>query len=69
MLPVQWPHDTPAEVRGLADDLATTVHGCPGPIAGPALLLVLAYTIAELGGSPLGEILVDLGVVARRHGA
>ena len=64
-----WPADTPTDVRQLADALAAVLKDRNGQIAGPAIALVFAYTIAELGNAPLQQVIRDVGSLARRYGA
>jgi hypothetical protein len=65
---------TPADVRRLADALAGVLLGIDGQQAGPAIALVYAYVVAELGGArddpeTLRQIIRGVGQLARKHGA
>jgi hypothetical protein len=66
---VAWPEGTPEPVRAVADILAAVLRGRSASIAAPATALVLGYLIAESGDDDLRGVLIDLGEVARRHGA
>jgi hypothetical protein len=71
---VQWPKDTPPDVRCLADQLAAVLEGRSGQVAGPAIALTFAFVIAELGGfrddeETVRAIVRDVGALARRYGA
>jgi hypothetical protein len=56
-------------VRQLADELAAVLKDRNGREVGPAIALVFAYVVAELGGSPLQQVAIDVGELARKHGA
>jgi hypothetical protein len=64
-----WPAGTPDDVKALASELAAVVKGRNGQVAGPAVSLVFAYVVAELGGVPLKQVVIDVGELARKHGA
>jgi hypothetical protein len=66
---VDWPTDTPTEVQQLADEIATMLKGKNGRLVGPAIALVFAYVVAELGNAPLKQVIRDVGALARRYGA
>jgi hypothetical protein len=52
----RWPAGTPPEVSSLAGRLVEVLKGRSGQVVGPALSLVFAYTVAELGDAPLEQV-------------
>src|SRR5262249_49450957 len=50
--PMKWPEGTPDDVKALADELARVLKGRNGQVVGPAIALVFAYVVAELGNAP-----------------
>src|SRR5262249_32410688 len=71
---MRWPEGTPDDVRHLADELAAVLMDRNGREVGPALALVFAYVVCELGGHAsdadmLKRIMIDVGAIARRYGA
>jgi len=66
---MQWPEGTPDDVKALADELAHVLESHNGQVVGPAIALVFAYVVAELGNAPLERVVHDVGALARRYGA
>ena len=66
--------NAPAEVKALADELIAFLNNHARAIIGPALSMVFAFTILELGGcaedmAKLSEILRDISTLVTKYGA